>query len=83
MDQTIFSSLKRRYSLRHALALFVGQLRADAGAPDAPALLEKIERSVEALEELLEALLIFPSSMWAPSPRSRKRSRSIRFYRVS
>ena len=41
----------------HALALFVGQLRADAGSPDAPALLEKIERSVEALEELLEALL--------------------------
>jgi signal transduction histidine kinase/CheY-like chemotaxis protein len=41
----------------HALALFVGQLRADAGSPQAPALLEKIERSVEALEELLEALL--------------------------
>ena len=41
----------------HALALFVGQLRADAGSPEAPALLEKIERSVEALEDLLEALL--------------------------
>ena len=41
----------------HALALFVGQLRADPGSPEAPALLEKIERSVEALEELLEALL--------------------------
>ena len=41
----------------HALALFVGQLRADAASPEAPALLEKIERSVEALEELLEALL--------------------------
>jgi signal transduction histidine kinase len=41
----------------HALALFVGQLRADAGSPQAPELLEKIERSVEALEDLLEALL--------------------------
>ena len=41
----------------HALALFVGQLRADSGSPQAPALLEKIERSVEVLEELLEALL--------------------------
>ena len=41
----------------HALALFVGQLRADAGSPQAPALLEKIERSVEALEDLLEVLL--------------------------
>jgi signal transduction histidine kinase len=41
----------------HALALFVGQLRADVGSPEAPALLEKIERSVEALQELLEALL--------------------------
>ena len=41
----------------HALALFVGQLRADAGSPEAPVLLEKIERSVEALEDLLEALL--------------------------
>lgn len=41
----------------HALGLFVRQLRADPGSPQAPALLEKIERSVEALEELLEALL--------------------------
>jgi len=41
----------------HALALFVGQLKADAESPQAPALLERIERSVEALEELLEALL--------------------------
>jgi len=41
----------------HALALFVGQLRADPGSPEVPALLDKTERSVEALEELLEALL--------------------------
>jgi signal transduction histidine kinase/methylmalonyl-CoA mutase cobalamin-binding subunit len=41
----------------HALALFVGQLRAIALPGDGPALLEKTERSVEALRELLEALL--------------------------
>ena len=41
----------------HALALFVGQLRADAGSTQAPALLNKIERSVETLADLLEALL--------------------------
>ena len=41
----------------HALALFVGQVRADPGSPEVPALLDKTERSVEALEELLEALL--------------------------
>ena len=40
----------------HALSLFVGQLRA-TGATDAPALLEKVEHSVDALEQLLEALL--------------------------
>ena len=41
----------------HALSLFVGQLRVDDGSPAAPALLEKVERSVESLEQLLEALL--------------------------
>jgi len=41
----------------HALALFVGQLRGAKLPSDATALLEKIERSVEALNELLEALL--------------------------
>jgi len=41
----------------HALALFVGQLRACAGSPEAPRLLEKIERSVDALADLLDALL--------------------------
>lgn len=41
----------------HALALFIGQLRAHGGSPDALALLTKIERSIEALQELLEALL--------------------------
>jgi signal transduction histidine kinase/CheY-like chemotaxis protein len=41
----------------HALALFVGQLRTDPGSPEAPALVARIEHSVEALEELLEALL--------------------------
>lgn len=41
----------------HALALFVGQLRSVHLPNDAKTLLEKIERSVEALNELLEALL--------------------------
>jgi len=41
----------------HALALFVGQLRGVELPPDAKTLLERIERSVEALNELLEALL--------------------------
>ena len=41
----------------HALALFVGQLRALDLPGDAPALLEKTERSVEALKDLLEACL--------------------------
>ena len=41
----------------HALALFVGQLRANAGSAEAPALLEKIEHSVDVLQELFEALL--------------------------
>jgi signal transduction histidine kinase/CheY-like chemotaxis protein len=41
----------------HALTLFVGQLRAAAMPGDASALVVKIERSVEALNELLEALL--------------------------
>jgi signal transduction histidine kinase/CheY-like chemotaxis protein len=41
----------------HALALFVGQLRASAGSSDAPALLDKVEHSVEALQKLLEELL--------------------------
>jgi signal transduction histidine kinase/ActR/RegA family two-component response regulator len=41
----------------HALSLFVGQLRHKAGTAEAPVLLEKIESSVEALQELLEALL--------------------------
>jgi signal transduction histidine kinase len=41
----------------HALALFVGQLRGVALPADAKSLLEKIERSVEALNALLEALL--------------------------
>src|SRR5947207_2035376 len=40
----------------HALSLFVGQLRA-TGEAEAPALLEKVEHSVDALEQLLEALL--------------------------
>jgi len=41
----------------HALALFVGQLRAGDLSSDGRALLEKIESSVNALKELLEALL--------------------------
>jgi signal transduction histidine kinase len=41
----------------HALALFVGQLRASIMSKEAPALVDKVERSVGALEELLEALL--------------------------
>ena len=41
----------------HALALFVGQLRAHVAGAAALALLVKVERSVEALQELLEALL--------------------------
>lgn len=41
----------------HALTLFVGQLRARAGSPEAPRLLEKIEGSVDALADLLDALL--------------------------
>ena len=42
----------------HALALFVGQLRESKSPRDEDAaLLEEIERSVEALRELLEALL--------------------------
>lgn len=41
----------------HALALFVGQLRAVPLPNPAASLVEKIERSVEALNELLEALL--------------------------
>jgi signal transduction histidine kinase/CheY-like chemotaxis protein len=41
----------------HALALFVAQLRAIDMPNDAQTLLSKIERSVEALMELLEALL--------------------------
>src|SRR6185503_17345879 len=41
----------------HALALFVGQLRSVELSPHAKTLIEKIERSVEALNALLEALL--------------------------
>jgi signal transduction histidine kinase len=41
----------------HALALFVNQLQAISLSRDGHALAEKIERSVESLEELLEALL--------------------------
>lgn len=41
----------------HALALFVGQLRSVNLPGDASTLVEKVERSVEALNELLEALL--------------------------
>ena len=41
----------------HALALFVGQLRISSGSPDATALLEKVQQSVDALEQLLDALL--------------------------
>jgi signal transduction histidine kinase/CheY-like chemotaxis protein len=41
----------------HALALFVGQLRAIELPGDGPALLEKIQCSVEALRELIESLL--------------------------
>jgi signal transduction histidine kinase/ActR/RegA family two-component response regulator len=41
----------------HALSLFVGQLRGRAGSPEAPQLLEKIERSVDALANLLDTLL--------------------------
>jgi signal transduction histidine kinase len=41
----------------HALALFVGQLRVLELPPDAGQLAERIERSVESLEALLEALL--------------------------
>ena len=41
----------------HALALFVGQLRALELPGDGPALVERTERSVEALRELLEACL--------------------------
>lgn len=41
----------------HALALFVGQLRAIPASLAGQALLERIEGSVDALEELLEALL--------------------------
>jgi signal transduction histidine kinase/CheY-like chemotaxis protein len=41
----------------HALALFVGQLRAHTGSAESFALLAKVERSVEAMQELLEALL--------------------------
>jgi len=41
----------------HALALFVGELRAMQLPVDAAALAERIERSAEALEALLEALL--------------------------
>jgi signal transduction histidine kinase/CheY-like chemotaxis protein len=41
----------------HALSLFVEQLRARSGTADAPALIEKVEHSVDALEQLLDALL--------------------------
>ena len=41
----------------HALALFVEQLRSSAGSPEAPRLLERIERSVDVLADLLDALL--------------------------
>ncbi len=41
----------------HALALFVGQLRVSVGSPEAPRLLKKIEHSVDALADLLDALL--------------------------
>ena len=41
----------------HALALFVGQLRAASGSPEAAALLDRIEQSTESLHELFEALL--------------------------
>ena len=41
----------------HALALFVRQLRNDANSHGASPLFEKIERSVDALEDLLEELL--------------------------
>jgi signal transduction histidine kinase len=41
----------------HALALFVGQLRDVALTPEAAALAQSIERSVDALGNLLEALL--------------------------
>jgi signal transduction histidine kinase/CheY-like chemotaxis protein len=41
----------------HALALFVGQLRAIKVPDDGTAVLEQIQRSVEALQELLEGVL--------------------------
>ncbi len=41
----------------HALSLFVGQLRSDARPEEMPALLGKIEDSVDALQDLLEGLL--------------------------
>jgi signal transduction histidine kinase/CheY-like chemotaxis protein len=41
----------------HALALFVGQLQATPLPPQGQALAERIERSVDTLEELFEALL--------------------------
>lgn len=41
----------------HALALFVGQLRAVAPPGDGTSLLDKVEQSVEALTALLETLL--------------------------
>lgn len=56
----------------HALALFVGQLRAIAMSGDGPALLQKTERSVEALRELLEALLdLSKLDVGAVSPQTR------------
>lgn len=41
----------------HALALTVGELRQAARAPDLAALAQRIDRSVDALEDLLDALL--------------------------
>ena len=45
----------------HALALFVGQLRADPGQPEAPALLEKIERRSRRWRICSRHCSIFPS----------------------
>src|SRR5207237_173964 len=64
----------------HALALFVGQLRANAGSPRAPALLEKIELSVEALEDLLEALLdLSKLDVGAVTPQPKPFAKAIRY----
>ena len=41
----------------HALALTVGELRETARAPELATLARRIDRSVDALEDLLDALL--------------------------